>query len=51
MYGSIRYDGFTEETTGSEISRLSIDCREFIQVGCRWNIETMCVGTKNTNDT
>jgi hypothetical protein len=51
MHGTIRDDLSAKETTGSESNILSFDCREFILVGCRWNIETLCVGTQETNDT
>jgi hypothetical protein len=34
MYGPIRHDSFTEETTGIKRNILLVDCKEFIQVGC-----------------
>jgi hypothetical protein len=45
MNGSIRDDGGIEETTNNQNNGLSIDYKEFIQVGRRRNIKIVCVGT------
>ena len=50
-HGSIRDDFSIEEIIGSESNRLSVDCREFIQDGCRWNNETLCDGARKDGNT